>query len=812
MARNNITVSVLANTRNLTSGIRSAAQQTSNGLRSIATNARTHVGNALTSLKELAGPAALGAGVALGGALMVGFGDALEQGRIKARLEAQLGTTPAVADKVGKVAGKLYSNAVATDFQQAADGIRQTMSAGLFPPNASVKQIESVSRKALDLANTFEVDLGQATNAVGQLMKTGLAKNADEAFDVITRGFQVMGPRADDLLDTFNEYSTQFRQLGLDSAEVTGILSQGMKAGARDTDVVADSLKEFTLIAQAGGEKTEAAFKKVGLNGKEMQTVFAKGGPEAKKALDQVFDGLRAIKDPAERNATALGLFGTKSEDMQAALLALDPSKAVDALGKVGGAADDMGNKLRDNAATKVEQFKRKLQQSLTDFVANEVLPRLISVAKWAQKNQDWLKPLAGAALGLGVALGIVAAATWAWNAALAANPVVLVIAAIGLLVAAFVYAYNQSETFRAGVQKVWKWLKETTAPVFESIKQAISLALDAIVAFWKEHGASIIAFVKEAFGYIKGIIEGAMQVIQGVIQVVTGIISGDWKKVWDGIKNIFQGIWKAVSNYVKLIWLEIKGYFNAYLTVIKTLWSVAWNSIKNLVTGVWNGIKSLVSAAINAVKGYISSGLNNIKSAWNGAWSAVKSFLSSAWSGIKGIVSDAIASLVSKVRSIKGSVTGALSGAGSWLYSAGKQVIQGLVNGIKDMAGAAVSAAKGVVSGAISGAKNLLGISSPSRVFMQIGRYTTEGLALGLKKTEGVKRATIELGKTVSSNFGAKLSVEPALASPGTASFIGSGSPVQVTINAGVGSDPVAIGREVDKALKAYQRANGVR
>ncbi|GAA0332863.1 phage tail tape measure protein [Streptomyces turgidiscabies] len=759
-------------------------------------------------MRQLAGPAALGAGAAIGATLVAGLGEAMEQGKIKARLEAQLGATPAVADKVGKAAGKLYANGVANDFQQAADGIRQTMSAGLFPPNASVAQIQSVSRKALDLANTFEVDLGQATNAVGQLMKTGLAKNADEAFDVITRGFQTMGPRADDLLDTFNEYSTQFRQMGLSAADATGLLSQGMKAGARDTDVVADSLKEFTLIAQGGGEKVETAFKKVGLNGKEMQTVFAEGGPKAKKALDQVFDGLRAIKNPAERNATALALFGTKSEDMQKALLALDPSKAVSALGKVGGAADDMGNKLRDNAAAKLDIFKRKLQQGVVDFLSQNVLPALEKTIGWVGKNQDWLKPLALGAGLLAVALGILAGATWAWNAALAANPVGLVIAGIALLVAAFAVAYAKSETFRAGVQKVWEWLKATTGPVFEAIKELISAALSAIVSFWNNHGATIIAFVTQAFGYIKGIIEGAMQVIRGIIQVVTGLISGDWGKVWQGIKNIFQGVWKAISNYVKLVWLEIKGYFRAYLTVIKTLWSVAWNAIKGLATGVWNAIKSFISGAINAVKGYISSGLNSIKSTWNGAWNAVKSFLSSAWSGIKTIVANAIVGLVSKVRGVKSSVLGALSGAGSWLYSAGKNVIQGLVSGIRAMAGAAVSAAKSVVKGAIDGAKNLLGIHSPSTVFKEIGQFTVKGLALGLEKTQAVRKATVELGKTVTDNFGARLSLEPATA--GTAGF-GGGS-VNITINAGVGSDPIAIGREVDKALKAYQRANGVR
>ena len=66
-------------------------------------------------------------------------------------------------------------------------------------------------------------------------------------------------------------------------------------------------------------------------------------------------------------------------------------------------------------------------------------------------------------------------------------------------------------------------------------------------------------------------------------------------------------------------------------------------------------------------------------------------------------------------------------------MVSAGADLISGLVNGIKNMAGAAVNAAKSVVGDAISGAKNLLGISSPSKVFRDIGQYTSQGLAIGI-------------------------------------------------------------------------------
>ncbi|MFE6683924.1 phage tail tape measure protein [Streptomyces sp. NPDC057729] len=306
--------------------------------------------------------AAAAAGVAAGAVLMAGIGQALDQSRITGKLAAQLGTTPAVAQKYGKIAGQMYAAGVTEDFQGAADSISATMRAGLLPPSATNSQIKSIATNVSDLANTFELDLGQTANSVGQVMKTGLAPNAKMALDVITKGLQGMGPRADDIADTFNEYSVIFQRLGLSAQSATGLMSQGLKAGARDTDVVGDALKEFAIEGVQGSTKIVSGFKNIGLNADQMVGMISAGGPKATQALQMTLDKLRAMEDPVKRDAAAAELFGTKSEDVQKALLALDPSKAVGALGNFSGAADKAGNSLRDNAGTRVEAFKRSLR------------------------------------------------------------------------------------------------------------------------------------------------------------------------------------------------------------------------------------------------------------------------------------------------------------------------------------------------------------------------------------------------------------------------------------------------------------------
>lgn len=341
-------------------------------------------GGIMGSLGKLkaAGPAAAAAAAAAIGAAMVdAFGKALEQGKITARLGAQLGTTPAEAARLGKVAGQLYTKGIVEDFQQGADTISAIMRSGLAPPGTTTKQLQEIATKAGDLASVFGQDVQGAARAAAQMVKTGLVKNSAEAFDVLTRGFQTGANSADDLLDTFNEYSTQFRDMGIDGKTAMGLIQQGLQGGARDADLVADAFKELNIrVKDQSGAK---AIQALGLNAAEMARQFATGGPTAAASLDTLLDRLRAVQDPAERTRLAVQLLGTQSEDLARALFALDPSQAVAALGQVDGAAAKMGDSLRDNASARVQEFQRTAQQKLVDFTAQYLVPALQTAYKW---------------------------------------------------------------------------------------------------------------------------------------------------------------------------------------------------------------------------------------------------------------------------------------------------------------------------------------------------------------------------------------------------------------------------------------------
>lgn len=354
------------------------------------------------SKSMLAGLAGLAVGA--GAVLTQGLQDAIGQMNAATTLQAQLGSTNGVAAAQGKIAGKLYGSGVSGSFQEAADAIKAVVQAGLAPPDATNAQLQRIATKASDVANVFGQDLGGVTSAVSQMMRTGLASSSREAFDLITRGFQTGTDKGGDFLDTINEYGTQFRKAGLDGSTAIGLLNQAIRAGARDSDVAADAIKEFSIRAVDGSKSTVSGFKALGLNADSMASKFAKGGKSANSVLDLTLDKLRGVEDPVKRSQIAVQLFGTQAEDLGDALLAMDPSKAASGLGKVGGAASRMGKTLRSGPSHEIEVFKRAVSQTFVNFLGGTVLPILARVGGWV--NTNLIPPLRTAASVIGPVLG----------------------------------------------------------------------------------------------------------------------------------------------------------------------------------------------------------------------------------------------------------------------------------------------------------------------------------------------------------------------------------------------------------------------
>ncbi|WBB59349.1 phage tail tape measure protein [Streptomyces sp. WMMC500] len=443
------------------------------------------VSGMMDSLKSAGPAAAAAAGAAIGAAIIGAFSEALDQRRITATLGAQLGATPKQAKRYGEIAGDLLAKGITADFQTASDSIGEVMRAGLLDPTATDKQIRQMATKVSDLATTFGQESSQIARSVSQMLKTGMADSAAEAFDILTRGFQTGGNAADDLLDTFSEYSTQFRKLGLDGADAMGLISQGLKGGARDADVVADALKEFSIRAVDGSESTKRGFDAIGLSADEMARKFGTGGDTAKRALDETIDRLRAMKDPVDQSRAAVDLFGTQAEDLGAALFSLDPSEAVNSLGKVGGAAGRMGKTLR-SGRTDVQQLYSRLKQEFVESINNHAIPALSRFGRWVNRNRDSLAAI--------VAF-VNARFVLAWNA----------IKAVADQVSG-AYRRNEKELrpLTGALKSAWRLVSKNLIPILTKLGTKVGTLVGFYLAGLISAIAAVVTFISWLVDWIK--------------------------------------------------------------------------------------------------------------------------------------------------------------------------------------------------------------------------------------------------------------------------------------------------------------------
>ena len=526
--------------------------------------------------KAIGGLMAAG-GLAAGAALVGGFKQAADNDEANRLLSAKLGLTPMQATEMGKTAGSLYSHNFGDSMGQINEAIGSVVQN--IDGMGNSPALQEVTGKVLNLSKTFGQDLGGTTAAISQMLRTGLASSADEALDILTVGFQRGDDKAGDLLDTMTEYGTQFRKLGLDGQTALGLIDQGIKAGARDGDTVADALKEFSIRAIDGSATTIAGYKAIGLNADQMAEKIAAGGPTAAAGLSQVLNGLKAIDDPAKREAAAVELFGTKAEDLGQALFALDPSTAVSALGKVGGAADDMGKTLSGGPKANLSAFMRMIQGGLVDFLGAKVIP---AVSRLSSEFLHRFGPALQQA-GVWVTTTLVPALVSLWDwIQVKIWPAIQNVAGIigGALLGAF-QTISQAVSEHSGqLSTLWGWI--------QNIYQFIATYLWPILATTLAIAFRIVAAE-----------------IRGVIEIISGLVSaGQW--MGGAISDAAGAVMTAVG-WVKDAFTNARDWVGDRV-----------NDIVGFFTGLPGRITSAISGLFDGLKESFRSVMRWIQDKWN--------------------------------------------------------------------------------------------------------------------------------------------------------------------------------------------------
>ena len=387
-----------------------------------------------------------------------------------------------------------------------------------------------------------------------------------------------------------------------------------------EADKAANSLK--TGIARLVSPAKEGAemMEKLGISITNSDGSM-KDSVTVQKELHDAFANL----SESEQIAAASAIFGKNQMAPWLALINTAPGDVNElnaSLTACGGTTQDMADTMMNGFGGSIEKLKSSIDV-LVYSLGQALAPTIQSVINFLQGLVDKFNALSPAQQDLIVKVGLFVAAIGpvrlivgklmsavgtimtvvpklaglistvkgafaALNAVMLANPIMIVIAAIAALVAAFIYLWNTNEAFRQFWINLW-----------EDIKQAAITAWNAIGEFLKD--------------------------------------------AWEGTRNTCQTIFNAIKTFFQTVWNGIKNIFSTAVGAMKTVVTNAWNAIKTVTSTVWIGIKSVVTGAVNAIRNGISTGLTAAKNTVTNILNGIKNAFSTVWEGAKNIVSGAI-------------------------------------------------------------------------------------------------------------------------------------------------------------------------
>ena len=361
----------------------------------------------------------------------------------------------------------------------------------------------------------------------------------------------------------------------------------------------------------------------------------------------------------------------------------------------------------------------------------NEVLVALftkqVTVSQLAQAG--WAKVTA-------VATG----AQKALSAAMTANPIGIIIAAIAAAIAIIVLLYTKCEWFRDGVNAIFTAIKGALSQVIAAAQNAVasaaaflSNAQSSIAEFFsaaRQRFTAAVEFLSGVWQSITAAASAAWQTIKNAVQVGIMLIGEVLSAAFQIITLPFQFIWQNCRDTALAVWEAIRTAISTALTAIGSAISEKWAAIQSFfgpilsaigstVSGAWTTVTEKTSAAYEAVKEYISQKLTAAKETAGGILSAMHSAAATAWGAISSVASSAFeaarSAITGKITAARTAVSSAVAGirtAISTALTAARTTVENIFSSIYNAIVGKMEAAKNAVGFVISAIKQKFNFS----------------------------------------------------------------------------------------------------
>lgn len=408
---------------------------------------------------------------------------------------------------------------------------------------------------------------------------------------------------------------------------------------------------------------------------------------------------------------------------------------------------------------------------------------------------QGILKGIALAQQAWAIATGVWSAITTgataiqtAFNAAIAANPIGMIVIAIMAVVAALIYFFTQTTAGKQIWQDFINWLKNAWQGVsqffsglwdgivstFNNVVSSISQIWTNIVDTFNSAVNSIAAFVVPIFNNIVSGIQIAMNLIWSVIQIV-----------WQAIKVTFELVVGGIVAYIKWageVWLSIiTTAMNLISSVIMAVWNAiqpfvmtAVNAIKDVITTVWNAIVSVITTVMTTIGNVISTAWAGIKVVFSTVLGWISSYISivvSTWQTIISTVMNAILAVIvpiwNTISSVVSTVVGTIRNVISTAFEAVRSTTVNVFNAVKSTISSVWNGITSTINNAVNAIKS--GVSSGFNAVKSVALSIFNAVSSSISSIwNGIKNAisnTVNsIKSTVSSVFNA---IKSAMESP---------------------------------------------
>ena len=487
--------------------------------------------------------------------------------------------------------------------------------------------LAQITKNAIALEDVFGFDVVESLRAANSLTDQ-FGISAEEAFNLIVQGAQEGLNQNDDLLDTINEYSVQFRNAGYSADDMFNMLANGAETGTWSIDKLGDAVKEFN-IRMSDGTANEY-LEQLGLNAEEVIAQFNKGGPEAQAAIGDIMEALQECDDATLQYQAGVGLFGTMWEDLGVDTVA----SLMDTQGAIQSTSDAMAqldSAAYDTLESSLSQLGRTIKSEVVQPVAEELTPAMKEAVDYVNANVapavDWVSShLPEIGLALGTLSAVLVAMNWGslvsqfgkikgaitgFTTALGAvsGPVMAVIAIVAALAAGFMYLWQTNEDFRANVTAIWAELQasfsELGAGIMQMINQLMPLIQQiaaTVLSAFAQIASAVIPVLVELIGAILPVI---IDLINQMLPILTQIVESVLTTLIDLINQLLPVIMQIIQAVLPVL-VE---FINALLPLLTQIVQAILPVFVQLI----NALLPILSQIVNAIMPVIIQLLNTI-------------------------------------------------------------------------------------------------------------------------------------------------------------------------------------------------------